>query len=156
MMKPVTEAKINGRTYHIQSHPYGESMPIALELARSIQSHVMMASKQPTVDAMKKLKPEEKKRIEDCATDEERQKLFIELVVPKMDQMAMMGAAVNFLQTMEPEKMASLINRCFAYVGGYDPLIGVPLKDVVPLFKAVVEHNDFLDLDASDLLQALA
>lgn len=155
-MKPVTEAKINGRTYHIQSHPYGEAMPIALELDSSIKSHVMLASKQPTSDAIKKLTPDEKKRIDECQTDEERKKLFVELVVPKMDQMAMMNATVEFLQTMEPQKMANLINRCFAYVGGYDPLIGVPLKDVVPLFKAVVEHNDFLDLDASDLLQALA
>ena len=156
MMKQVTEAKINGRTYHIQSHPYHEAMPIALDLARSIKSHVMLASKQPTIDAMNKLNAEEKKRIEDCSTDEERQNLFIEIVVPKMDQTAMMGAAVNFLQTMEPDKMAGLINRCFAYVAEYDPLLGVPLKDVVPLFKAVVEHNDFLDLDASELLQALA
>jgi len=106
--------------------------------------------------AMNDLNADEKARIEAAKDDEERNKLWQEIVMPKIDQSQILDSAVSFLQGMDSGKMAALTNDLFKYVSGYNAAIGVPYKDVIPLIKAVVEQNDFLDLDASDLLQALA
>ena len=154
-MKNAHQATINGRTYGIQCHPWNEGAAIAFELGRAIRSHVL-ASQKPTMAAMAGLSDEDKKRLDDAPNDEARSKLWVELVMPKIDQSQLLDGAISFLQGMDSEKMSKLVTLLFKYVPEFDPLKGIPYKDVVPLMKEVIEHNDFLDLDASDLLQVMA
>lgn len=154
-MKNAKQVNINGRTYGIQCHPWNEGSAIAFELGRAIRSHVL-ASQKPTMAAMAGLSDENKKRLDDAPNDEARSKLWVELVMPKIDQSQLLDGAITFLQGMDSEKMAKLVTLLFKYVPEFDPTTGIPYKDVVPLMKEVIEHNDFLELDASDLLQVMA
>lgn len=154
-MKNVKETTVNGRKYTIKCHPWEEGAEIAFELGRSIRSHIL-ASQKPTMEAMKQLSDEDKAKLDVTDNEEERSKLWAELIMPKIDQGQLLDGAIAFLQGMDSKKMAKLMKDMFKYVLEFDPLIGIPYKDVIPLMKEVIEQNDFLELDASDLLQVMA
>lgn len=158
MMKNVKTVNINGEEFLIQCHPYSEGLEIALRLNRDLRSHVIESQK-ATMKAIDELTPEQNKQLENAKTDDERTKLWIEIVAPKISKEQLAQSAVNFLRSVDPKEMTSLMGSLFKYVthAAKKPLDEVlTYKSTIPLMAAVIEQNDFLDLDASELLQIQA
>lgn len=164
-MKNAKEYPIHGKNYLIQAHPFEEGGLIAFELNRDIRAHVLRSQK-VTMGALDSLSDDDKTKIEAASTDAERAKVWGELVAPKIDKGELVAAAADFLSSLEPSRMMSLFKRLVAHVevdglklgtpAGYELHMAGNYKVVVPLMSAVIEHNDFLDLDASELLQIQA
>ena len=145
------------------SHPFQEGGLIAWELNRDIRAHVLRAQK-PSVDATDKLSEEENKRLNEARDDAERSRIWAELVIPKLKKSDMVQGAVDFLGSLEPERMMSLFDRLVRYTNVDGSSLANPThrdtvmdyRSMVPLMAAIIQHNDFLDLDASALLQIQA
>ena len=157
-MKNVKTVVINNEEFVIQCHPYSEGLEIALRLNRDLRSHVIESQK-ATMKAIDELTPEQNKQLENAKTDDERTKLWVEIVAPKISKEQLAQSAVNFLRSVDPREMTSLMESIFKYTKhmGNKPLADVlSYKSTIPLMSAVIEQNDFLDLDASELLQIQA
>lgn len=167
MAKNTKTAEIYGVKYLIECHPYDEGAEIAWELQRLIGPHVIEYQK-PTIEVMKTLTKDEQARLGE-AKGAERVALFTELVQPKLqeNQLKLMDVAQNYLKALRPSELARLSVDLFKYVtlpdggelgdktvrnlhfqGNYKP--------VVPLMVEVIQHNDFLELKAEELLQVQA
>lgn len=161
-MKNAKDYPIHGKNYTIQVHPFDEGGLIAFELNRDIRAHVLRSQK-VTVQAMDSLSAADSQRLESAADDTERAKIFAELVAPRLKKSELVQGAVDFLSSLEPARMMSLFKRLVAYTSVDGGSLGEPAhyalhmagnyKIVVPLMAAVISHNDFFDLDASELLQ---
>jgi hypothetical protein len=164
-MKNVKDVPLFGKTYSIQVHPFDEGGLIAFELNRDLRAHVLR-SQNVTMKALDGLSADEAKRLEEAGTDAERSRVFAELVAPKIKKSELVQGAADFLAAMDPERMLALFKRLVKYTAVDGAELGNPAhyalhmtgnyKVVVPLMAAVIEHNDFLDLDASELLQIQA
>ncbi|MBT9548606.1 MAG: hypothetical protein IV090_24645 [Candidatus Sericytochromatia bacterium] len=166
-MKNVVTIDILGTKYTIQCHPYEEGAELAWELQRLIGPHVLEYQK-PAVQAMSELTSEQRKRMESAKGDE-LEKAYQELIVPHIDkqQHKLIEAAQSYLSSLHPKDLTRLSVELFRYVqlpdGGNlsdsatrNMYFQGNYKPVVPLMAAVIQVNDFLDLDASELLQVQA
>jgi hypothetical protein len=157
-VKLVKEFEVNGQKFLIQCHPFAEGAVIAFQLNRDLRSHVIESQK-ATMRALDDLTPEQTKRLEDAKDNDERTKIWIEIVAPKISKEDLAQSAVNFLRSINPKEMVSLFSEMAKYTKSAD---GKPLgevltyKTMIPLMAAIIEQNDFLDLDASELLQIQA
>lgn len=161
-MKEPKKVTINGTEFLIQTHPFLEGLPIAFELNKSLRAYVLNSQK-ATMAAMDSLDAETKKKLEDPSLSEsERQKLWTDAIMPKLDRASLITAAVDFLSSLDPERMTALALKLFKYVHvGAEQLsndaalfriMSGNYKAVVPLMAAVIEQNDFLDLSGEELL----
>ena len=161
-MKEPKKIPIHGTEFLIQTHPFMEGLPIAFELNKSIRAYVLNSQK-ATMAAMDSLDEDTRKKLEDPSLSEtERQKLWTEAIMPKLDRASLISSAVDFLSSLEPERMTSLALKLFKYVHvGAEKLDNEATlrrvmtgnyKCVVPLMAAVIEQNDFLDLSGEELL----
>lgn len=164
MTKAVKTVDIQGTKYTIQCHPYEEGAEIAFELQRLIGPHILEYQK-PAVQAMASLSAADKRRMEE-SKGEELETAYKELIVPQIEknQEKLIEAAQSYLKALRPKDLTKLSIDLFKYVQLPD---GASLGDgatrnlhfqgfykaVVPLMAEVIAHNDFLDMDASELLQ---
>jgi len=166
-MKPAKEVTIHGHQYAIQVHPYDEGAEIAYELNHSIRAHALEAQKQ-TANILESLTEAQKKELNALQGDKskaaELQTFWEDFVASKIDRASMIQVAADFLHSMKPKEMADLTNRLFAHTNAiaHGPLSSADnrrdhfsgnYKTIIPLMIEVIRHNDFLDLDPSDLLQ---
>lgn len=167
MPKAAKEVTIHGHKYAIQVHPYEEGAEIAYELSHSIRAHALEAQKQ-TANLLDGLTDEQKKEMQELQADKsklaELGAFWEKNVASKVDRASMIQTAADFLHKMKPKDMADLTTRLFAYTSSLEhgPLSDAVnrnlhfsgnYKTIIPLMVEVIKHNDFLDLDPSDLLQ---
>jgi len=125
-MKLVKEFEVNGLKFLIQCHPFAEGAVIAFQLNRDLRSHVIESQK-ATMRALDDLTPEQTKRLEDAKDNDERTKIWIEIVAPKISKEDLAQSAVNFLKSINPKEMVSLFSDMAKYTKSAD---GKPLGEL--------------------------
>lgn len=161
-MRDARDVEIGGIKFTIQCHPFVEGLPIAYELNRSLRAHVLNSQKH-TVQAIELLPDEIRLKLQDeLIPADERQRLWLQHLMPKLNRGDLISAAADFLANLDPDRMAALTVKLFKYTfvgterlsdesvmfrilsGRYDV--------VIPLMVEVIRHNDFLGLAGEELL----
>ena len=150
------------KRFQIQCPPFTEGLEIAFELNHALRAHVL-SSQKATMAMIDQLPAEQKAALEGAETPADREKIWLEQIAPKMDKSSLLQAAADFLHQLKPREMVAMAFSLFKYttINGKSMADESVLmtemsgnyKIVVPLMAAIIEQNDFLDLDASELLQ---
>jgi len=135
--------EIHGQKYKINHHPGEEGLEVGAYVS-SLLSPVVL-------------------QMQFALDESDQDKSLAKLSAAKQDKIR--GAMGDLLKSLPPKELLSLAKAAFAYTFveaeataliqklQFDKHFSGNYKPLIPLLKAVIEHNGFLDLNVLELLQ---